>query len=213
MDFSLESFADAFRHADYRIKHEKFSAFAFILATPADRNVFPELLVHLRELHLLTGEYILVIAPHIEMNKARGLPMNADEVSRVLSTKRFYNHYTGQYVDVSRKIEDFLQQQTEQTYNFARFIGLDVNEIPCVVFFDTLQSPDRYVRWSLQGTSASDVIRDFRNIVAAIESAKAESDIINALDIIANLDRERFAVKVLKELGKAITLVMSFIAR
>ena len=48
MDFSLESFANAFRHADYRIKHEKFSAFAFILATPADRNVFPELLVYLR---------------------------------------------------------------------------------------------------------------------------------------------------------------------
>jgi len=212
MDFSLESFADAFRHADYRIKHEKFSAFAFILATPADRNVFPELLVHLRELHRLTGEHILVIAPRIVMNKAPSLPMNAAEISHVLSTKRFYNHYSRQYVDVSWQVEDFLQRQTEQTYDFARFIGLDVNEIPCVVFFDTLQSPDRYVRWSLQGTSASDVIRDFRNIVAAIESAKAKSDTLKALDIITNLDRKRFAVKVLKELGKAVPIVTSFIA-
>lgn len=175
MDFSLESFANAFRQADYRMKYEKFSVFAFILATSADQNVFPELLVHLKELHRLTGNHILVIAPRIEMNNARGVPMNAAEISHILSTKRFYDHWSGEYVDVSRQVEDFLRQQTEQTYNFAEFIGLDVNKIPSVVFFDTLQSPDKYVQWSLQGASASDVIRDFRTIVAALENAKAKN--------------------------------------
>ena len=213
MDFSLESFANAFRYADYRIKHEKFLVFAFILATPADRNVFPDLLIHLGELHQLTGNLILVVAPRIEMYKAQNVAMSAAEVSRVLASKRFYNHYSGRYEDVSQQTEYFLEQQTTQTYDFAKFIGLDVNEIPCVVFFDSLESPEKYIRWSLEGRSASDVIRDFRTIITTIENTKDKDEKSNALDAISNLDKKRFAVKVLKELGKVVPILTSFISR
>lgn len=225
MDFRLDLFADAFRDADYSIKHESFSGFAFILASRADKNVFPDLVLHLSELHHLTAENLLVIAPKISMGKgyreiknaAFGEPtgeviwMNAHETSQVLAKKSYFNYLNGETVDVSHVVDEFLERQTSESYAFARFIGLDVSEIPCVVFFDTLQTPDRYIHWSLEGTSASDVVMDFRIIVAAIEKVRTKGTEVNILDIIHNLDRKRFAFKFLQELGRAVKMLTNFL--
>jgi len=213
MDFSLKSFSDAFRDTRYRINNRDVLVFAFILATPADRNLFPDLLVHFYELHRLTGDHIFVVAPQIQMYKAPNVPMSASEISNVLSNKKFYNHYSRENVDVSRQVENFLKDQIDETYKFANFIGLDVNKIPSIVFFDSLESPARYICWSLQGTSASNVIKDFRTIVDNIKNAKSKEDMPNALDVIHNLDRRRFALRVLKEFGKVIPLLTNFMGK
>lgn len=202
MDFSLRSFAQAFESARNDNKFKKFSLYAFILATPADKNVFPELLTHLLELHHLTGDQILVVSPRITMNKAPDQPMDALEISEVLATKKFFNYWGPAYVDVSDMVNKFLDDQTKQTYRFARFINLDLNEIPCLVFFDSLESPEKYLRWSIQGTSASDVIKDFREVIAVIQKARKENkdpDILSAINL---LDKKRFAMKVLRKVGE-----------
>ena len=68
MDFSLRSFAQAFEAAKNDITYKKFPVYAFILATPADRNIFPEILNHFHELHNLTGDEILVISSRIKVD-------------------------------------------------------------------------------------------------------------------------------------------------
>ena len=200
MDFSLRSFAQAFEQAKYETRQKKFPMYAFILATPADRNVFPELLTHYQELHNLTGDDMLVIAPRIMMFKMPNQPMNALEISEVLATKKYFNYYGLSTVDVSESVNKFLNAQTNQTYRFAKFINLEMNEIPCLVFFDTLESPDKYICWSLQGTSASDVIKDFREIVTVIQKAKREN--LDMLSSINFLDKKRFALKLLRKVGE-----------
>jgi hypothetical protein len=200
MDFSLRSFAQAFESAKYNTQYKKFPVYAFILATPADRNVFPELLTHLEELHNLTGDDMLVIAPRIIMYKAPNQPMNALEISEVLAKKKYFNYYGPSTVDVSETVNKFLNDQTNQTYRFAKFINLEMNEIPCLVFFGTLESPDKYVCWSLQGTSSSDVIKDFREIMTVIQKARREN--LEVLSSINFLDKKRFALKLLRKVGE-----------
>jgi len=200
MDFSLRSFAQAFEQAKYETRQKKFPIYAFILATPADRNVFPEILTHYQELHNLTGDDMLVIAPRILMFKAPNQPMDALEISEVLARKKYYNYYGHSTVDVSESVNKFLNDQTNQTYRFAKFINLEMNEIPCLVFFDTLESPDKYICWSLQGTSASDVIKDFREIISAIQKARKENlDMLNSINF---LDKKRFVLKLLRKVGE-----------
>ncbi len=50
-----------------RLANELFATlgrlFGFLLATPADRHLIPELLKHFNELHHATGDELLLIAP------------------------------------------------------------------------------------------------------------------------------------------------------
>ncbi len=61
------------------------------------------------------------------------------------------------------------------------------------------------------GHLASDVIIDFRAIIAAIQSADNQDREPRVIDIIAGLDRKRMAVKVFKELGKAIPVLTNLL--
>ena len=202
MDFSLRSFAQAFESAKDDSKYRKFYLYAFILATPADGSVFPELLSYLQELHHLTGKEVLIISPRIEMHKSAGVPMDALEIARVLATGRFFNHYSRQSVDVSNIVEKFLNDQTNQTYRFARFLNLDIRDIPCIVFFDTLESPDKYIHWSIEDTSATEVIRDFREILSLVQRKLREDKDPDMLKSIGFLDRKRFALRILRKVGE-----------
>jgi hypothetical protein len=197
MDFSIRSFAQAFESAKYESKHTSFPLYAFILATPSDNNVFPGLLAHYKELHNLTGNEILIISPRLEMYKSRNEPFNEIEIAEVLGTKKFFNHYSQEYVDVSNMVDKFLEDQTTQTYRFAKFINLDIKDIPCLIFFDTLESPDKYIYWSIKGTSPSDVIKDFREITTLSLRIHQENKKVDILKSINALDRKRLAIRIM----------------
>ena len=94
MDFSLRAFAQAFEETYTESQNKKFPVYAFILATPSDKNVFPELLTYLPELHKLTADVVLVIAPRIKMFKSQNKPMTALEISEVLAKKEFFDNHT-----------------------------------------------------------------------------------------------------------------------
>ena len=209
MDFSLRAFAQAFEETYTESQNKKFPVYAFILATPSDKNVFPELLTYLPELHKLTADVVLVIAPRIKMFKSQNKPMTALEISEVLAKKEFFDYYRSLTVSVSRVIDKFLDDQTNQTYRFAKFINLEINEIPCLVFFDTLESPDKYICWSLQGMSASDVIKDFREIMTVIKKARSKK--LQILDSINFLDKKRFALKLLNKIGETAPNLLSLL--
>lgn len=153
MDFSLNSLSDAFRKAEYQSARQDFLLFCFILATPADNNIFPKLFDYFPELHELTSRYILVISPRIHVGRQVDV--------------------SGQ-VDISGMVEDFLKRQTSETIKFARFCGIGVDKIPCIVFFASLKNPDQYVIWELKNQDATSAIKDFRTIVAKVEEACSE---------------------------------------
>ncbi|MFB3896830.1 MAG: hypothetical protein ACE14V_11080 [bacterium] len=219
--FFLSSFSDElYKATAYPSICKRFPLFAFILATPADKNVFPELLLYFPELHCLTENRIFVFAPKINIP----LPFNllkecteetefitkySYEVSKVLATKRYYSPDARKFVDKSEAINDFLEKQMQETYAFVRFIGLDLNKLPCILFFDNLNPLREYILWSLKGSSASEVIKDFRSILEVIEKAKHRDNNYKLLEVIYNLNKKRFILRVLSELKELAPFVAS----
>lgn len=162
MDFSLSSFADAFSNLEFKDHKNRYFLYAFILATTSDKNIFPEIFKYSRELHELTSNYILVIGPKIVVGEE-------NDIENVLTSGIFYNHYNDEEVDISSQIRQFWDNQTKETINFARFCGVELNKIPCIIFFSSLEKPKEYIIWQLKNEDASMVIRDFRIIMTKFE--------------------------------------------
>ncbi len=78
------------------------------------------------------------------------------------------------YFDISSRLESFYSKQTRESINFARFCGIEVNQIPCMVFFSSLENPKEYLIWSLKNQNAVAIIKDFRDIISIIDSEYVE---------------------------------------
>lgn len=173
MNFMLVSLRDAFLNVEYQKRAAHFPLFAFVLATTADKNIFPEIMTYYPELNTLTADYILVIAPQVNMLDKSGRTItNPTQIADALSTGRYLNPHSYRVEDYSKEIESFKKEQTQESIKFARFCGVELNKLPCIVFFDTLDRPKEYVIWELQDQDASSVVRDFRLIISDIEEVQ-----------------------------------------
>lgn len=162
MDFSLDTFKRIFSIADEKIreykdeKNKEYKLFAFFLATEVD-NV-KEIINHYDEISMLSGGSILFIAPFFKVHEY----FSNDEIIEILrkeKTKKDGNVYS-----YSDDVDEFLNKQMKETYDFSNFIDLEKSKIPCIVFFDDLSSPERYVCWSLRGLNISQIISELRSI-------------------------------------------------
>jgi len=223
VEFDLASFSYAFQQASYSAEHSSFSVFAFILATPVDKDLFPKLLSLFYELDTLTGQSILLIAPRMRVPGSETLSTrpvspkdwienNSRNVSKALAVKGYYSSSERKRVDLSHEIDDFLERQMKESYSFARYVGLDLGELPCILFFDNLRSPTEYVLWPLQGASAEQVIIDFREIVATLERDKQKNEEeFKPLQSIHYLNRKQFIYRVLSQIRDILPLLKSLI--
>lgn len=174
MNFMLISLRDAFRNIEYQKRAAKFPLFAFVLATTADKNIFPEIMSYYPELNTLTADYMLVVAPQVNMLDRDGNTVtSAAKIASVLSSGRFLNPHSYRYEDFSQEIERFKGEQTQESIKFARFCGIELNKLPCIVFFDTLTRPEEYIIWELHDQDAASVVRDFRLIISEIEEEQS----------------------------------------
>lgn len=170
MNFSLTKLSDSFIRNKPSEKNDKYLLYAFLLATKADKNIFPEMMVNYFELDKLTADHILVFAPKIIFGSANGGHCDVDEVLEIF--------YTGKYRDPTRNNEEqyvsnyterFLMKQTEESIEFARFCDIELSKIPCIVFFDSLATPKEYLIWELRDSTSNEIIKYFREIISKIE--------------------------------------------
>jgi hypothetical protein len=168
MDFALQSLPDAFKRAAYQKAHSSYRLFGFLLATPADRHLIPELLMHFNELHHATGDELLLIAPSIHMRLGREGREPTPEEAIAVFERGIFPAYMGsgtQLVNVGDQVKRFLSSLTEQSYELAAFLGLERSRIPCLLFFERLVLPPEFVCWGLERSYAYDVIRRLRTIL------------------------------------------------
>lgn len=192
MDFSLESLRSAFESVDFIKRQEHFKLYCFILATESDGQVFPDILSRLPEIHDLTGESTLMIAPKIVLKSSKSSHMNAEQVAKVLATRKFWDHYGGEIHDVSDAVERFLAEQNKATYEFARLIELPLEDLPAIVFFENLKFPDYYAVWRIRELSATAVVRDLRVVISRVEAGIKENPSESVIELIHNANMERF---------------------
>lgn len=79
--------------------------------------------------------------------------------------------------DMSRRknFEPYIYSEySRRIYPFARFIGIDFNKFPCLLFFQQVDS-GRYIHVSLQGLSQQEIIVLVRNIMTHIHQDKNSS--------------------------------------
>lgn len=202
MEYTFFSFKMAFERGISEGK--RFPVYTFILAGDADTNIFPDLVAYHSEMHHLTGEDMLVIAPNtILFNSQHQIISDPEEISRHLSRGKTYSNHDGQEVDIADDIEKFLKRQTKESYEFARFVGIELNKFPCALFFDTLQDPQEYVLWPIKRLSAQSFIQEFREVIDCVRESLAEGkhnvlDKIN--DKISTLALKKFGRQVLQSL-------------
>lgn len=169
MDFSLTSFKKALQSAQYRMEKKDFFLFSFILATTSDDRIFPDLLAHYRELDHLTGDLVIVVGPNVLMNDRSGRPLDANGISYIFQSGRYFGKYASRDgADVQEAVLEFLERQDAESLDFAQYCGIRPDELPCVVFFDSLSEPESYLIWSLRTERAASVVQDYRRIVAEI---------------------------------------------
>lgn len=146
----------------HRQGNQTFPVYAFILATKADSDIYPELFNHYAELHELTGRYMLVFAPTIH-DWSELPPQDAARIMRQASQHESY----------AEALDSIMERQTTESLQFARICGIPPDRLPCIVFFDQLDDPTSYLLWEIHGTSAESLVRDFREIMAAIQASQS----------------------------------------
>ncbi|MBN3948871.1 MAG: hypothetical protein HWQ38_21375 [Nostoc sp. NMS7] len=163
MDTSLRSLKDAFKNAALRARYNNNQGlYAFILVTPSDKFAFQELVGSYEEIHWVTGKYIRVIGPSITVDNQR---VPREKVAELITSK-FSTEYFSQ----------FKHNQTRESYDFARFIDLPENNLPAIVFFDTLLNPTEYAVWKIDFNS-SGLITLFRSLATHLNEKCCWQDI------------------------------------
>lgn len=191
MDVSLYSLKNAFSNPDFRARYnDNKGLYTFILVTPSDESAFQELVDSYEEIHWLTGKHIVVIGPSILVNNQ---PALREDVAKIITSKL--------------RREDFLQfknNQTRESYDFARFIDISENSLPAIVFFDTLINPTEYAVWKIDPNNFS-LITSFRSLATHLNKKCCWRDI----DKLQNLEKhETFKLEKLKsKINKAIPVL------
>jgi hypothetical protein len=188
-----ESLNDVFSRTWRESEHPRYAASAFILSTPADGKVFGDFLRHIDEIDRVTGERIVVFAPHIAGADAES--WSKERTFEALKSVAVGDGGVEAYGSLSPEIRKWLESQTSETYAFAEKIRLKLADLPCIVFFEDLTAADQYVRWSLKGAASAAIIHDLRRIVDAVEAAKARDETLSALQVIRTLKRRGAGLK------------------
>lgn len=150
-------------HESYRNK--EYPICALLAVTPADTQIFPDLLLHLNELHSLTGKDMLVVAPKISLEGNR---TTEDTLTTLRSGVLAAN---GRKKNISREVDDFLLAMTKESYRALEFFGEAQTTIPAFIFFDQSDYTEGYVLWPLKDLSSSEIISHFRHIISYLRDA------------------------------------------
>ena len=171
MDYTLKSVRDAFESLEYKQSKTGFDVYALLLATSLDQQFVLEYLSFFHELHNLTGENMLVIGPRFEP-PGRRRPKYQIGDSQLESIKDVVNHrnrsseaYDSYKDERAGRFLLFMQDQTRESYDIARFIGLRTDAMPAMVFFESLDSPLEFVVWKLSGMTGEDFVRALRTLI------------------------------------------------
>ncbi len=174
MNFSLTSTKKSIEQFKIRItKSSDYKLFAFLLATPADRKIIPEICLYFNEIDRITGNEVLFFAPKVYIgiedifNCRQASFQEAIEIFRTGMYPKYMGYSTIE-VDVSKSIDEFLKEQEEVTYDLIEFLHLPYNISPSIVFFERLNFFSDFVVWELTDNSGNEVIRDLRDIIETL---------------------------------------------
>lgn len=177
MQFKLGPLSESFETAKFRSLTNNYLLYAFFLVTKADEKLLPDLTKHFEELHYLTDKFILIFAPIMPYSSSDN-GLREGEVFRFFSSGAYFDsglREEERHNEVSQQIQEYLSSLTRESLSFARFCGIEVKELPCICFFSSLEKPEDYLTWSLKGQTASEVVKDFREIISALDKQFSES--------------------------------------
>lgn len=155
MDVSVASLREAFSDTYCCQFRKGFRIFMFVLIAPSDRHRFRDFVEGFEELHHLTGDDALVIAPRV---MERGEPVSRYRVAEMINA-----------VDRNQVYTEFASRQASEVYDFARFIGLPSSDLPALILFDRLDDPEMFAAAKLADDPASSLIRQIRAIFSDLQ--------------------------------------------
>jgi len=192
MDFSLQSLRDAFTDAAYKRSRRGYKLYAVLLATTLDQRFLAEYLSLFHELHALTGTDVLVMGLGT-VNVGHGdTPVWLREMRSVAATLQ-HGDGRARGTDAAERFLDFMQAQTAESYELARFLGIRTDAFPVMVFFEDLEHPDRMVIWPLGDIRGAQFAKQLRHLLEEVRERCAWREARN----LRNLE------KTVRELGDA----------
>ncbi|NLF77124.1 MAG: hypothetical protein GX573_15615 [Chloroflexi bacterium] len=165
MEFLLQPLSRTFAKLIEDEKYERFPLFAFVLATEANGEIFPDLLKYYGQLHTLTGPHMLVFAPGVDTNEVPGEELSTEDIAYLM--RQF-----AEFPDFADQKARFLRRQMKDAYLMAKLCGIPRSDLPCILFFASLKEPQSYVRWDVKNADAQAIVRDFESITDRIEAAR-----------------------------------------
>ena len=171
MDYSLQSLKDAFTDAAYKTSRRGYKLYAMLLATTLDQQFLVEYLSLFNELHALTGDDVLVMGVR-PGNERRGTeaPIWVRElrsVAAVLRHRDDSNPSDGGQAAAKHFLR-FMQAQTAESYELARFLGIRADLFPAMVFFEDLERPAKMVVWPLGDIPATQFAKQLRHLLEEV---------------------------------------------
>lgn len=160
MDLVAHTLKDVFENIGYKKGKRSFSAFMFVLITPADGDMFLDFLSSVRDINYLSGNEVLVIAPSIAWHNNSKLTV--EELASLRTRPEPW---------IQQKYNEFMERQTQETYDLCKHIGLPASELPCLVIFDTLDSPDHFVSIRLLKQNGSSLGSNLRHAIALMDDS------------------------------------------
>jgi hypothetical protein len=177
MEFELKSLRESIKD---KLQHGPYSLYCVLLATRADVDIFPGLLPHFQELHEVTGSHVLLLAPAIRIG-------HKDKPSLTDYWRWFRDgvlpECTLDPASVRARLDVFFERQTSETYSLVRDLGIRADEIPCLLFFESMRLRGNHIDadaahflWPLKSLSPEMIISSFRTIVPLVQQ-KAQLDL------------------------------------
>lgn len=165
MDFTLKSLRSVFE--DENSIKKTYKLYMFILATVADKNIFPGILSFSSELNYSTGSDILICGPQVY---GAAKTLTTEDLIEVFNTGLIGKEFGHEIPrNVSTILRDFVNVQTRETHGFLKFIQEDLSILPAIVFFENINRPKDYLVWNLDEHNPSSFIKKFRLIISELD--------------------------------------------
>lgn len=175
----LYTFNDAFRHLlkgkDKHYWRHDYYLYSFILATNSDKKILRDLISFVfTELNYMTSKYIAIITPNppIGSDKSENQLMGSDKLINYYLNWKYIKNTQFNYDDRIKSLYDnvhrYENQYVYEVYEFAKYCGVAPVELPCVLFFSSLDNLNEYYIWKIEDIGYTEIISLFRKVTSEV---------------------------------------------
>lgn len=154
-------FKSSFLNSHYGYDVVGYPLYLFILVTPRFEKAFSDVIKHMSEIDKITSTFILIPMPKL----SEWTRQNFNNRKTFGAMRNFYTVTSNK----TKHLSDFEEIMVDNVYRFQKILGLRNDDLPSIVMFESIKSPDSFVLLKSKKGDFEDIITLIGKIYDEIE--------------------------------------------